>query len=32
MTLDEAARILRKMYGDAPDGEKVAHIHLFGIK
>ena len=28
----EAANILLEMYRWAPDGEKVAHIHLFGIK
>ena len=32
MTLDEAAQILREMYYNAPRGEQVAHIHLFGIE
>ena len=32
MTLEEAGRKLREMYDAAPDGEQVAHIHLFGIK
>ena len=32
MTLEDAGRILREMYDTAPEGEKVAHIHLFGIK
>lgn len=32
MTIDEAARILRDMYYSAPDKERVAHIHLFGVK
>lgn len=32
MTLDEAAQILRQMYYNAPRGEQVAHIHLFGIR
>ena len=32
MTLEEAGSKLRKMYDAAPYGEKVAHIHLFGIK
>lgn len=29
---DELGLILRHMYDDAAEGEKVAHIHLFGIK
>ena len=32
MTEEEAVRILRKMYSNAPRGEKVTMIHLFGIK
>ena len=32
MTEDEAIRILRDMYQDAPHREKVIRIHLFGIK
>lgn len=31
-SVDELGSILRRMYDDAPHGEKVAHIHLFGIK
>ena len=31
MTLDEAGRILRKMYDD-PTTDRVVSIHLFGIK
>lgn len=32
MTLEEAGRKLWEMYSKAPNGEQVAHIHLFGIK
>ena len=32
MTADQAGRKLREMYDSAPEGEKAAHIHLFGIK
>ncbi len=32
MTLDEASKILRKMYVEAPEGEKAVQFHLFGIK
>ena len=32
MNISEAANILRGMYLGAPQGEKVAQIHLFGIK
>jgi calcineurin-like phosphoesterase family protein len=32
MTTMELAEILGKMYGEAPKGEAVAMIHLFGIK
>lgn len=32
MTLDEAAKILRKMYDEAPENEKAVQFHLFGIK
>lgn len=32
MTIEEAARILRDMYHSAPDRERVAYVHLFGIK
>ena len=31
MTQIELAKVLRTMYNDAPDKEKVLHIHLFGI-
>src|SRR5450830_1438070 len=31
-TPDELGRVLRRMYDDAPRGDKVASIHLFGIK
>ncbi len=32
MTPDQAGRKLKEMYDSAPEGEKAAHIHLFGIK
>jgi hypothetical protein len=32
MTAEQLGRILRDMYDNAPEGEKVAHIHLFGVK
>ena len=32
MSAGEAAEILRRMYQEAPKGEMVAQIHLFGIK
>lgn len=32
MTEDEAVRILREMYRNAPYREKALSIHLFGIK
>jgi hypothetical protein len=32
MTMEEAASILREMYETAPEGKKVVHIHLFGIR
>ena len=32
MRLEEAGRKLKGMYESALHGEKVAHIHLFGIK
>ena len=31
MTLEEAGRTLRQMYKTAPNKEKAAYIHLFGI-
>lgn len=31
-SLDELGMVLRAMYEGAPEGEKVANIHLFGIK
>lgn len=32
LTQREASKILAQMYGEAPRGELVAYIHLFGIK
>lgn len=32
MTVSELGKILRDMYDDAPKGDQVAMIHLFGIK
>lgn len=32
MNIDQLGRTLRDMYEQAPRGDKVAHIHLFGIK
>ena len=32
MTAEEAIRTLRDMYSEAPKGEMVLQIHLFGIK
>lgn len=32
MTINELGRILADMYGNAMNGEQVAHIHLFGVK
>ncbi len=32
MRIDEASKILARMYREAPDGEKVLSIHMFGIK
>ena len=32
MEIGKAAGLLRGMYDDAPRGEKVTAIHLFGIK
>jgi hypothetical protein len=32
MTLNELGLKLQKMYNDAPAGDSVAMIHLFGIK
>lgn len=31
-SVDELGAILSRMYEEASDGEKVAHIHLFGIQ
>lgn len=31
-TREQLGGTLRRMYDDAPSGEKVANIHLFGIK
>ncbi|RAI94302.1 hypothetical protein DET54_108102 [Paenibacillus pabuli] len=32
MTVDELGEILNNMYRNAPDGDQVANIHLFGVK
>ncbi len=32
MTLNELAKVLNEMYYNAPKGEAVSMIHLFGIK
>ena len=32
MTLNELSIVLRKMYDNAPRGDQVAMIHLFGVK
>lgn len=32
MTLEQLAAILSRMYEEAPHRQKVAHIHLFGIR
>jgi hypothetical protein len=32
MPIEELGNILSQMYDNAPDGEKVAMIHLFGIR
>jgi hypothetical protein len=32
MPIEELATILSQMYDNAPDGEKAAMIHLFGIR
>ena len=32
MTLSELSAILRQMYEDAPNGEQIAMIQLFGIR
>lgn len=32
MTIDEAAKILARMYETAPKNDKVARLHLFGIQ
>ena len=32
MTVGEAAAILKRMYENAPHGEKTTMLHLFGIK
>jgi hypothetical protein len=32
MTEYQLGAILKEMYDNAPKGEQVAHIHLFGIK
>jgi hypothetical protein len=32
MNQTELGKILKRMYSNAPDGDQVAQIHLFGIK
>ncbi|HWJ78239.1 MAG TPA: hypothetical protein VNR61_09170 [Niallia sp.] len=32
LNISELGNELNKMYSNAPHGEQVAHIHLFGIK
>ncbi|MFA1512650.1 hypothetical protein ACDN41_25815 [Priestia aryabhattai] len=32
MTVTDLGKILKDMYSRAPEGYRVAHIHLFGIK
>lgn len=32
MKVEDAAQLLKEMYETAPDREKVAHVHLFGIR
>ncbi|WP_339847690.1 hypothetical protein MKY42_32185 [Paenibacillus sp. FSL W7-1088] len=32
MTVDELGEILNNMYRNAPDGDQVVNIHLFGVK
>jgi hypothetical protein len=32
MNLNDLARKLNEMYTNAPDGDQVAKIHLFGVK
>ncbi len=32
MTIDQAVEAFKEMLASAPEGEKVAHVHLFGIK
>ncbi|AFM40271.1 hypothetical protein Desaci_1242 [Desulfosporosinus acidiphilus SJ4] len=32
MTENELGKILREMYDNAPAGDKVANVHLFGVK
>jgi len=32
MTREQLGGTLRRMYDEAPSGEKVANIHLFGVK
>lgn len=32
MNLNELAEILDRMYSNAPEGDQVANIHLFGVK
>ncbi|MGG0175806.1 HTH-like domain-containing protein [Gottfriedia acidiceleris] len=32
MSLNDLAKILNEMYSNAPEGDQVAKIHLFGVK
>lgn len=32
MTVEKAAKILKCVYDNAPEGEKALRVHLFGIK
>lgn len=32
MTVNELGEILKNMYENAPNGDQVANIHLFGVK
>lgn len=32
MNINELAEILHRMYSNAPEGDQVANIHLFGVK
>ncbi|MDM5326784.1 hypothetical protein [Neobacillus sp. CF12] len=32
MNLNDLSRILNEMYSNAPEGDQVAKVHLFGVK